>query len=462
MNSIVVGAYWGDEGKGKIVDLLASDADWVVRYNGGDNAGHTIIADSKKVVLHLLPSGVLQGKNVLIGPDVFFNPASFLKDLNHVKESGFEIKGKILIDGRANVIMPYHVMLDRAEGGKIGSTKRGIGPAAKDKADRNANIRVSDMLVPHFFEKVKSIVEDKKEELVRKGILKKEKDAAKYAQRCCEVYSVYASRIKKYVENCCYVLNDQIRRGKKIIFEGAQGTLLDVVHGTKPFVTSSNTTAGGSAANTGIDVRSFKVIGIVKAYPTRVGEGPFPTELGSYEDVKKESRDYRLSFEDKKKIAEGDASLLGRMIRLDGGEYGATTGRPRRTGFPDFVALKYSAIVNGIDEWVITKIDVLSGKGFKAAVSYRKRSVVTQRFPINLEGWIPQYSGKEYFWPKMSEDERMKACSKGYDILPKGMKDYVRDVVKYTKVPVRMISIGPEREMTVIRNVLKKTKEYLK
>ena len=461
MNSIVVGAYWGDEGKGKIVDLLASDADWVARYNGGDNAGHTIIADSKKVVLHILPSGVVQGKNVLIGPDVFFNPASFLKDLNHVEESGFEVKGRILVDGRANVIMPYHIMMDRIEGGKIGSTKRGVGPAARDKADRTSNITVSDMMGGKFFEKVRGIVESRSHDFARKGILKRESDALKYARRCCEVYSSYASKIRKHVGNACYVIDEELKKGGEFIFEGAQGTLLDIVHGTGPFVTSSNTTAGGAAANLGVDIRNFKIIGIVKAYPTRVGEGPFPTELGSYEKVKKENRDYVLSVKDRRKIAEGDEYLLGRSIRIDGDEYGATTGRPRRTGFPDFVALRYSAVVNGIDEWAITKTDVLGGKEFKAAVCYRKRSVATQKFPVNLKGWVPDYS-KKYFWPKMTEDEKIKACSKGYDHLPAGMKSYIKDMVKYTKVPVKMVSIGPEREMTVVRNVLKKTKEHLR
>ena len=220
--------------------------------------------------------------------------------------------------------------------------------------------------------------------------------------------------------NGCYILNDQIKEGDKVIFEGAQGTLLDVVHGTRPFVTSSNTTAGGSAANMGVDIRGFKIIGIAKAYPTRVGEGPFPTELGSYEQVKKEE-DEELTMRERRKLAEGDQYLIGRSIRRDGKEYGATTNRPRRTGFPDFVALKYSAMINGIDEWVITKIDILGGKGFKAAIQYKKNSVTTKKFPINLEGWTPEYS-KEYFWPKIKEEDKQKICKKGYDALPSGMK----------------------------------------
>jgi len=461
MNTVVVGAYWGDEGKGKIVDLLAADADWIVRYNGGDNAGHTIVVGDKKVVLHTLPSGVLQGKNVAIGPDVFFNPGSFLKDLNHVKENGFKLTGKIVIDERAHVIMPYHIKLDGASESFIGTTKRGIGPCAMDKAERTTDITVADMTGDGFLERIRETVEAKKDEMLAKKVLTTKYDVERYCKRIHQVYSEYAERIRQYVGESSYILNEEVSKGKSVLLEGAQGSLLDVVHGTRPYVTSSNTISGGAAANLGIDLRMFRITGIAKAYPTRVGEGPFPTELGSYEDAKKEERNRKLTIEEKRKVIGGDERILGRWIRMDGAEYGATTGRPRRTGYPDFVALKYCAMINGIDEWAITKIDVLGGKTFKAAIAYKKDRKITERFPFKLEEWKPVYSTKQYFWPSMSEDECKKAVELGYEALPEGMKKYIKDLVAYTGVPVSMISLSPKREITVIKDVLRSTSEYL-
>ncbi len=464
MNAIVVGAYWGDEGKGKIVDLLAADSEWVVRHNGGDNAGHTIVAGGKKVVLHVLPSGILQGKNVAIGPDVFFNPASFLTDLRGVEESNFKIKGRILIDERAHVIMPYHVVLDgRAdEKSGIGTTRRGIGPCAKDRAERKTDITVADLLGKDFYARIKEAVELKKDELLSAGVIKTRYEVENYCKKVYDVYSAYAAKIRKYVGETTYLLNEEMRKGKSILVEGAQGSLLDVVHGTRPYVTSSNTTAGGAAANLGIDLRRFRIIGIAKAYPTRVGEGTFPTELGSYEDAKKEEKGKKLTVAEKRNVAEGDETLLGRWIRSDGCEYGATTGRPRRTGNPDFVALRYSAMINGIDEWAITKIDVLGGKTFKAAVAYKKGNELTEKFQFRLEGWKPVYKNRTYYWPAMTEKECVEAVERGYDALPAGMKQYIKDLVTYTGVPVSMISLSPKREITLVKDVLKRTSEYLR
>lgn len=464
MNAIVVGAYWGDEGKGKIVDLLAAGSDWVVRYNGGDNAGHTIVAGGRKVVLHVLPSGILQGKNVAIGPDVFFNPASFLTDLKGVEESGFKIKGRIVIDERAHVIMPYHVVLDGKsdEDGKIGTTRRGIGPCAKDRAERKTDITVADLAGKDFYARIKEAVELKKDELLSAGVIKTKYEVESYCKKVYDVYSSYADKIRKYAGETTYLLNEEMGKGKSVLAEGAQGSLLDVVHGTRPHVTSSNTIAGGAAANLGIDLRQFRVIGIAKAYPTRVGEGPFPTELGSYEDAKNEEKGKKFSVAEKRDVAEGDEALLGRWIRSDGNEYGATTGRPRRTGHPDFVALRYSAIINGIDEWAITKIDVLGGKTFRAAVAYKKGSELTEKFPFKLEGWKPVYKSRTYFWPAMTEKECIEAVEKGYDALPSGMKQYIKDLVTYTGVPVSMISLSPKREITLTKDVLKRTSEYLR
>src|SRR3989338_300557 len=463
MNTIVVGAYWGDEGKGKIVDLLAADSDWVVRYNGGDNAGHTLVVGGKKVVLHVLPAGVLQGKNVAIVPDVFFNPESFLNDIRAVEENGFSIKGKIIVDEMAHIIMPYHIMLDGKNEEKtgIGTTKRGIGPTAKDKAERTTDITVSDMISHSLREKIKQAVEAKKEELLTKRIIKSKYETEAYARKIYETYSQHAEKIRKYARESTYLLNDELQNGKTLLLEGAQGSLLDIVHGTRPYVTSSNCTAGGAAENLGINTRKFKIIGIAKAYPTRVGEGPFPTELGSYENAKKEEKGKMLTATERKKALDGDEETLGRWIRTEGAEYGATTGRPRRTGHPDFVALRYSAMINGIDEWAITKIDVLGGKTFKAAIAYKKDRKITERFPFKLEEWKPVYSTKQYFWPSMSEDECKKAVELGYEALPEGMKKYIKDLVAYTGVPVSMISLSPKREITVIKDVLRSTSEYL-
>ncbi|MBI2144523.1 adenylosuccinate synthetase [Candidatus Woesearchaeota archaeon] len=462
MNAVVVGAYWGDEGKGKIVDLLAADSDWVVRFNGGDNAGHTIVANGKEVVLHVVPAGIVQGKNVAIGPDIFFNPKTFFSDCEAVTKAGFRLKGRMLIDERAHVIMPYHIALDAGgeASGKLGTTKRGIGPAAKDKASRTEDITIHDMAGSVFKERLRAVAAAKANELITAKIVEKASDLNRYADAVYAEYSAYAGRLKQYIGSCAYTLNEELAKGRTMLLEGAQATLLDIVHGTRPHVTSSNCTAGGAAANLGVDLRKFKVVAIAKAYPTRVGEGEFPTELGSYEEAKKEKKGEQLTAAEKKKAVDGDLKLLGKWIRQDGKEFGATTGRPRRTGFPDFVALRYSAMINSVDEWAITKIDVLSGKPFKAAVAYEKEGKKTTRFPFRLEGWKPVYGSKEYFWQQMSEGEKLAAVKNGYDALPEGMKEYIKDLVAATNTPASMVSIGPEREMTVVKDVLKRTKEY--
>ncbi|MBI2549755.1 adenylosuccinate synthetase [Candidatus Woesearchaeota archaeon] len=463
MNAVVVGAYWGDEGKGKIVDLLAAGSDWVVRFNGGDNAGHTIVANGKEVILHVLPAGVIQGKNVAIGPDVFFNPKTFFSDYDSVIKAGFKATGKILIDERAHLIMPYHIALDAGgeASGKLGTTKRGIGPVAEDKASRTEDITIYNLVGGNFKEKIKAVIAAKANELVANKVVERAADLNRYADEIYAEYAKYSEKLKQYVGSCAYELNEALAAGKTMLLEGAQATLLDVVHGTRPYVTSSNCTAGGAAANLGIDLRKFKIIAIAKAYPTRVGEGHFPTELGNYEDAKRERKGEILTAAEKKKAVDGDLKLLGKWIRQDGREFGATTGRPRRTGFPDFVALRYSGMINGVDEWVITKIDVLSGKPFRAAVAYEKDGKKTTRFPFKLEGWKPVYGKKEYFWQQMTGEEMKNAVAKGYDALPQGMKEYVKELVASTGTPVSMISVGPQREMTVVKDVLKRTKAYL-
>ncbi len=438
MNFIVVGAYWGDEGKGKIVDLLAADSDWVVRFNGGDNAGHTMIVNGVKVVLHILPSGVLQGKNVAIGPDVFLNPKSFFADIQEAESKGFLMKGQIVIDERTHVIMPYHIALDKSQesgsGTRIGTTGKGIGPVARDKASRREDITVYD-LVNNLEKRVYDVLASKKLELISSGVISGKDDIGVYADSIISEYREFAEKLKPYVGNVTYILNNAIARGQSVLVEGAQGTLLDIVHGTRPYVTSSNTTAGGAFANLGLNPKSFSVIGIVKAYPTRVGEGPFPTS------------EMHNDF--------------GKEVQKEGFEVGATTGRQRMVGMPDFVALKYSAMLNGVDEWVVTKLDVLAGKKFTAAVSYEKDGKITDEFPSKLDGCNPVYSRKTYHFEKFTEDEARIMVRKGYGSLPDGVKDFLRDMVVYTGVPVSMVSLSPEREITVIKDVLKATKGYL-
>ncbi|MCP3682703.1 MAG: adenylosuccinate synthase [bacterium] len=436
-NTIVIGAYWGDEGKGKIVDLLAENTELVIRYNGGDNAGHTIVVGDKKTVLHVMPSGIIQGKDVAIGPDVFVNPKSFFEDYKQV-EDAFGVKGKILIDERAHIIMPYHIVFDAGveeeRDKKIGTTKRGIGPVAKDKAARTEDISAADLVGDHFREKLQKVLLLKIHDLIRYKIIETADDLDKYADEIFNEYSEYAKKMKGFVCNVSYVINNTVNSGKFVLIEGAQGALLDVVHGTRPYVTSSNTTAGGAYANLGVNPKKFNVVGIAKAYPTRVGEGPFPTQLDDE---------------------------LGAAIQKDGHEFGATTGRPRKAGMPDFVALRYSGMINAVDEWAITKLDVLAGKKFKAAIAYEKDGKKTDEFPFILDGWKPVYD-KEYYFDVLSEDDCIEIVKKGYDSMPEGIKDYLKDLVKYTGVPVGMISLSPKRDITLIEGVLEKTKEYLK
>ncbi|MBI3034196.1 adenylosuccinate synthase [Candidatus Woesearchaeota archaeon] len=438
MNTVVIGAYWGDEGKGKIVDLIAADADWVVRFNGGDNAGHTIVIGDKRVILHTLPSGVLQGKNVAIGPDVFLNPESFLKDCQEVVNKGFKIAGKILIDERTHLIMPYHISLDSSQEAsgelKIGTTKRGIGPAAKDKASRTEDITIHDLLQKDFPKRLYAVLRAKKAELAERGIIKDEDELAKYSEAIASRYNKYAGKLRPFTGSVAYELNESIRHGKSIIVEGAQGALLDIVHGTRPYVTSSNTTAGGAFSNLGVNPREFTILGVAKAYPTRVGEGLFPTEL---------------------------KDELGRQIQKEGQEFGATTGRPRRVGMPDLVALKYSAMINGFDAFAVTKIDVLAGKKFKAAIAYEKEGAITARFPFKLDGWSPVYSDKEYYFERFTEQQAIEMAGQGYDSLPDPMKEYFRELVQFTQVPISMVSLSPKREITVRKNALQRTREHL-
>ncbi len=405
MDRIVIGASWGDEGKGAVVDRLAVDSGLVVRYNGGDNAGHTMHIGDQKVVLHILPTGVLHGKPVAIGPDVFVNPKALLTDIEEVTGKGFAPK-QIFIDERAHLIMPYHQELDAARDKNqgIGTTKRGIGPVAEARANRKKGLTVGDLFGNNFRERTKEIVLLYGEELrgVAEGVSLEE-----YADALATEYLQLRETLSQFItlRSTVYLLEEY----ENILFEGAQGTLLDVVHGTRPYITSSNTTAGAVASN--VRPGNYEVVGIVKALWTRVGEGPFPTEMDSTQSE---------------------------TMRVAGDEFGATTGRGRRIGHPDFVALKYSALINGVNYWVLTKVDSFADTAIQGCTAYTKNGESTSEIPANMDGWEAEYT-TNYQWPKTD----WKSVTK--ETLPDGLRKYIADIHQYTGVPVGMITFGPER-----------------
>jgi len=351
-STVIIGAQWGDEGKGKIIDIFAQESDIIVRYQGGNNAGHTIIIDKNEFILHLIPSGILrENKICVIGHGVVLNPEAFLKELEYLKEKGISVKGRVFISEMTHMIMPYHLHLDSASEKeyKIGTTMRGVGPAYEDKIGRHG-IRAIDLLDRDVFE----------EKLKRNLMMKTYKlgDSFDY-KKISEEYLAFGEILKGYIKDTALFLFEALKEGKKILFEGAQGTLLDVDYGTYPFVTSSNASVGGVCTGTGIPPNKLdKIIGITKAYSTRVGEGPFPTEL------------------------HGE---FGEDMREKGNEYGATTGRPRRCGWFDAVALRYSARINGFNSLAITKLDVLSHLDtIKICVGYKYNGQIIKDFPSSL------------------------------------------------------------------------------
>ena len=427
---VIVGSQWGDEGKGKITDLLSEEADIIVRYQGGCNAGHTVVKGDEQYIFHLIPSGILhEGVKCLIGNGVVVDPQSLLQEIESLKKKNIEIDSNLLIDFKAHIVLPYHKSLDEikeAKRGKdkIGTTKRGIGPAYADKIARTG-IRMIDLidekLLPKklennlnekntIFEKLYGLkISDQK----KKDILKK--------------YKKYGQLLKKYVTDVSLYLNQAINEDKKILFEGAQGTLLDVDHGTFPYVTSSNPIAGGACVGTGVGPTKIdRVMGITKAYTTRVGRGPFPTEM------------------------QGE---LEEYTRQKGGEFGATTGRPRRCGWFDAVLVNYAVRINGMDCMVLTKIDVLSDfDKIKICTSYKYNGETINEFPVNLEtlqNCIPIYEEMEGWKGDISQITK-------YEDLPQQLKDYINRIEKLVKTKVVIVSVGPKRSQTIIReNVFK-------
>ncbi len=443
-NIVVVGAQWGDEGKGKVVDLLTESADVVARYQGGHNAGHTVIIKNKEFILHVIPSGILhRGKTCIIGNGVVIHPQALIEEIEELKEKKISVGKNLHISGRAHVIMPYHTVLDsmhEASKGsqKIGTTGRGIGPSYVDKMSR-VGIRMIDMLDSKGFrDKIKANLSDVNFLLEKKYNTKKLSVNKIYSE-----YMKYAEYLAPFVTDTVVLTNDLMEKGKNVLFEGAQGTLLDIDHGTYPFVTSSSACAGGVCTGLGVSPGKIDgIVGIVKAYTTRVGSGPFPTEL---------------------------KGKLGEELRLNGGEYGATTGRARRCGWLDFVSLRHAVRINGFTGIALTKLDVLDGMDkLKVCVGYEYKAPADscscskkgkackfKDFPQQanvLEKCVPVY--KEFAgWTKST-----KGVTKLKD-LPKQARVYIDYISETLNVDIDIISTGQKRNETmIVKNPFKKKK----
>jgi adenylosuccinate synthase len=421
-NIVIVGTQWGDEGKGKIVDLLAEHADIVVRFQGGNNAGHTMVVDGKQFISHLVPSGILQKKRCVIGNGLVVDPEVLIEELDKLKTMGINPgPDELMISEKAHVIMPYHKNIDLARekkkgDKKIGTTGRGIGPAYEDKATRRG-IRFVELIdLEVFKEKVTTILEEKNFYL--KNYLSAE---TLDPEDIIEQYSYYAQRLAPHVTNVSVSIFEAIKAGQQILFEGAQGTHLDIDHGTYPFVTSSNTVSGNACNGAGVGPKEISgVIGIVKAYTTRVGRGPFPTEL---------------------------FDKTGDFIQEKGAEFGATTGRKRRCGWLDTVILKNAVRLNGLTGITITKLDVLGGlKSLNICTSYEFEGKVVKDFPAGLKvlaGCKPIFETL----PGWSED--ISGIRKIED-LPENAKNYLRRIEELIETPIDIVSVGPGREETIV------------
>jgi len=422
----VLGAQWGDEGKGKIVDLLTEHADVVVRFQGGNNAGHTLIVAGEKTILHLLPSGILhRGKTCLIGNGVVIDPEVLVSEIEKIKKRGFLKKdAQLLISDRAHVIMPYHRSIDQlreaAKGdGKIGTTGRGIGPAYEDKVARRG-IRMGDLIDP-------DLLRARLEEVLPLHNAYLTKILGGIAFSLDQIYSRYLELGKILERHVCdgsLFLDEQLSRGKKILFEGAQGTSLDIDHGTYPFVTSSNTVGAAACTGAGVGPGAIsQVWGVTKAYTTRVGSGPFPTEL-----------------EDE----------IGQLLRDKGGEYGSTTGRSRRCGWLDLVVLHHAARVNGLTALAITKLDVLSGfKKIKVCTAYKLRGKSIQHLPSKVEDLRDVKPVYQEF-PGWDEDI---SSIRSFAKLPKNAKRYLEAIEKRLELPLVLVSVGPSREQNALLRI---------
>ncbi len=420
--TVLVGCQWGDEGKGKIVDILSENYDIVTRFQGGANAGHTVEIGDNQYILHLIPSGILRNNvKCVIGNGVVVDPNALLEEIKLLKQNGINVEGRLFISHNAHLIMPYHKLLDsisESSKKKIGTTGRGIGPCYMDKYARKG-IRIVDLLNRKILErKIRDNLEEKN------TLLKKVYDHVGLdADKIINEYIQFDKAIDKYITDVPLMLNNSIRDGKSILLEGAQGALLDVDHGTYPYVTSSSPTSGGACTGSGIPPNKItSVFGIVKAYTTRVGNGPFPTELINDE---------------------------GENLRKEGAEYGATTGRPRRCGWFDAFLVSYSAMINGIDSVAITKLDVLGTfESIKVCVGYKLNGKSLNSFPTDVEqlnNITPVYETLDGWMEDISK------C-KSYDELPQKTKDYLEFISDHANIKIEIVSVGPKRKQTFTVN----------
>ncbi|MBP7829527.1 MAG: adenylosuccinate synthase [Kiritimatiellae bacterium] len=419
-NTVLIGAQWGDEGKGKIIDVLSARADWVVRYQGGNNAGHTVEIGEQRFVLHLIPSGVLHPRcRNVIGHGVVVDPLALLGEIDGLRGQGVDPAGRLFVSDRAHVVLPFHRLLDaqreqnRTGGTLIGTTKRGIGPAYGDKASR-VGLRMADLVAPGLDERLRPRLEEQNRILAALGA--PAMDAAAVAAD----YRAAAARLAPFVADTIPMLHEAAARGEPILFEGAQGTMLDIDFGTYPFVTSSSATAGGACTGSGMPPhRIDRVVGVIKAYTTRVGEGPFPTEL---------------------------KDETGERLREGGREFGATTGRPRRCGWFDAVVARHSVMVNGIDWWAVTKLDVLDGVDtIRICTAYECDGRRLDHVPADaraLERCRPVYEDFQGWRASTRAATRIED-------LPARARAYVARLEEITGVPVGLLSVGPRRESTL-------------
>lgn len=419
--TVIIGAQWGDEGKGKIVDVLSDGFDVVARYAGGHNAGHTVIIGGKKYVLQLIPCGVLRpGRRSVIGNGVVLDPFAFLKEVQTLKDAGLSLDGRLFVSNRAQVILPYHRMIELAAENapgrvKIGTTSRGIGPAYEDKMKRSG-LRIVDLLDKPL---LKTHIENacREKNTIAHALFNSEPlDADSMYKEYAEV----SDRIAPYVTDTAVLLNQALREGKSVMFEGAQGTMLDIDHGTYPFVTSSSATSGGAVIGTGVAPNAIKnVVGVTKAYCTRVGGGPFPSEIHSE---------------------------IGEQLRKRGNEFGAVTGRPRRCGWVDLPLLRYSQMINGVNWWVVTKLDVLDELSeIPVCIGYKQNGKKIDAIPADA-------GSLEKVECIFETRPGWKTSTEGvtdFAKLPAKAQDYLRFLEKESGAPIGMVSTGPDRDQTL-------------
>ncbi|MDA8138864.1 MAG: adenylosuccinate synthase [Desulfobacteraceae bacterium] len=421
-NIVIIGTQWGDEGKGKIVDLLAEYADIVVRFQGGNNAGHTMVVNGEQFISHLVPSGILQGKTCLIGNGVVVDPAVLIEEIEYLEKRGVACgPQQLMVSERAQVIMPYHKQIDVARENKkgkdkIGTTGRGIGPAYEDKANRQG-VRFVDLIDTEGFREKLAATLPEKNFYLEKFLGAQPIDA----QLISDQYTAFAKRLAPHVTDVSVVLNQAVAKGKQVLYEGAQGTHLDIDHGTYPFVTSSNTVSGNACCGSGVGPKMISgVIGVVKAYTTRVGAGPFASEL--FDDV-------------------------GNYLQSKGAEFGATTGRRRRCGWLDMVILNNAVRLNGLTGLAITKLDVLGGlETLKICTAYRYQGQLLASFPANLK----VLAQCEPVYETMDGWSQDISSIRTYEALPLNVRRYLRRIEELSGVPIQIISVGPQRDQTIV------------